>query len=521
MRRGIGSDRRPLRFLAHTVDVRRINSHRTIGRYNIPSVGVFVWRLKSYSVTRSRPHCEENVHPNCYTFSLLGQDAPLFNRPEAETDASHIAEEANVPVPIRRLAFEKHPERYYGAGKSFAIWTEGWAGFDSTQPVPIEAIVPADLSDWQYAPPLKHIAVDPVLGRFAFPLDQDQLPKKGVRVTYQYGFSADLGGGEYARPILDPSPREVETLILKIRRIRFSKPSSRNLSRWRRRDFPRLRDAISQWQEEKPQDAVIEITDSGVYVEPINLQLNADQTLQLRAADGARPIIRMLDWQTDLPDALTVTMCRGSRFTLDGLLVTGRGAQFHGPERDQPGDPRDPICGAEILIRHCTFVPGWGLECDCTPVRDGEPSLELYNIRANVRIEHSILGAIQVHEDEVQTDPIPVSISDSIVDATAPDKEAIGAPGYAVAHAVLTMLRCTVFGIVDVHAVALAENCIFNNCLNVARRQLGCMRFCHVPYGCRTPRRYHCQPDLVRRRSKKPCARRLRLKVCPRRHRPN
>src|SRR6266567_682854 len=60
----------PFDSLAYTVDVRRINSHRAIGRYNIPSVGVFVWRLKSYSVTRSRPHCEENVHPNCYTFSL-------------------------------------------------------------------------------------------------------------------------------------------------------------------------------------------------------------------------------------------------------------------------------------------------------------------------------------------------------------------------------------------------------------------------------------------------------------------
>jgi hypothetical protein len=83
------------------------------------------------------------------------------------------------------------------------------------------------------------------------------------------------------------------------------------------------------------------------------------------------------------------------------------------------------------------------------------------------------------------------------VDATAPDKEAIGSPGYAVAHTVLTMKRCTVFGIVDIHAVTLAENCIFNNCLNVARRQLGCMRYCYVPLGCRTPRRYHCQPDLV------------------------
>jgi hypothetical protein len=47
------------------------------------------------------------------------------------------------------------------------------------------------------------------------------------------------------------------------------------------------------------------------------------------------------------------------------------------------------------------------------------------------------------------------------------------------------------------HAVQFAENCIFNNCVNVARRQIGCMRFCYVPAGCRTPRRYRCQPDMV------------------------
>ena len=49
----------------------------------------------------------------------------------------------------------------------------------------------------------------------------------------------------------------------------------------------------------------------------------------------------------------------------------------------------------------------------------------------------------------------------------------------------------------DVHAIAKADDSIFMGCVNVARRQLGCMRFCYVPPGCRTPRRYHCQPDLV------------------------
>src|SRR5262249_1900717 len=45
----------------------------------------------------------------------------------------------------------------------------------------------------------------------------------------------------------------------------------------------------------------------------------------------------------------------------------------------------------------------------------------------------------------------------------------------------------------------LAENCIFNGLVTVARRQIGCIRFCYVPPGSRTPRRYHCQPDLVER----------------------
>lgn len=41
----------PFDPLAHGVDVRGINSQHTPGRSNIPNVGVYVWRLKPYSVT--------------------------------------------------------------------------------------------------------------------------------------------------------------------------------------------------------------------------------------------------------------------------------------------------------------------------------------------------------------------------------------------------------------------------------------------------------------------------------------
>jgi hypothetical protein len=465
----------PFDSLAHSVDVRRIDGFRTRGRYDLPSVGVFVWRLRSYSVTETPAHCAEEAGPHCFTFSVLGQDAPLYVRPRPETDPDHIAEELNLPVPVRRRAFEGRPADYYGEGRSLAIWAEGWAGFPSDRPLPVEALVAADLSGWHYAPPARHVAVDPVLGRLAFP--PGQLPRKGVRVSYQYGFSTDMGGGEYSRPLIQAGGP------VTLYRVGEHQP------------YRRIGDALRQWKHDEPRAAVIELASSGVLVEPLNIQLGRGQSLQIRAADRARAVIRLIDWQTDMPDALAIAMAPGSRLTLDGLLVTGRPVQITGT-RNESGD-RGAVCAAAVIIRHCTLVPGWEIDCDCEPGRPAEPSLELSNVRARVRIEHSIVGSIQVHEDEVRIDPIPVAISDSIIDATSGARQAVGAPGGGPAHATLSIRRSTVIGRVEVHAIELAENCLFNDCVNVARRQLGCLRFCYVPAGCRTPRRHRCQPDGV------------------------
>lgn len=471
----------PFDRIAHTVDVRRVASNRTQGRYNIPAIGLHIWRLRAYPVTRTAAYCLESSGPHCYTFSVLGQDAPLFTKPEPELLPTHIAGEMNVPAPIRRHAFERHKREYYGAEKSLAIWAGEWGDYDSAQPIPPRAIIAADLTDWQYRPPRDHIAVDPVLGRFAFP--SGQLPKR-VRVSYHYGFSASIGGGEYRRQLSQPRG----AVIYRV---------------GRNERFRHIHDALQRWRQDNPPDAVIELAESGVHVERIHAALHPNQSLQIRAAQRARPVIRLLDWETDLPDVLGVTLARGSRFTLDGLLITGRAVQIRSSDDARRGkrrpqtDAAEDICGAQVSIRHCTFVPGWGLHNNCEPRRPAEPSLELFRVHARVRIEHSIVGSIQINEDAVRAEPIPVEITDSIIDATNSEREALGAPGLPVAHCVLTIKRSTVFGYVQVHAIRLAENTIFSNCLNVARRQLGCMRFCYVPRGCRTPRRFMCQPDLA------------------------
>jgi hypothetical protein len=515
----------PFDRIARTVDMRRINSAHTRGRYSIPSVGVFIPRLRAYSVTYTQAYCLEESGPHCYMFSALGNDTPLYIKPEREADPTHIADELNLPTPIRRRALEKdimragndsnYASQYYGENKSFAIWARDWPTPDSVQPIPPSAIIVADLTGWQYRPPLDHVAVDPVLGRIAFPPDQrprrDPRPQmrrlRGVRVTYHYGFSADMGGGEYERPLQQPANAQVL-------RVEDAAQLEKALAPWRS-DTPEF--------EQQPQDAVIEITKSGVYVLPFDITLKPDHSLQLRAANRVRPVIRLLDYEAGFPDSLLVTIGPGSRFTLDGLLITGRPVHIQAGEEmrtqsaaiqamltgrqlplkgSSPSTDRDAVlpgtvCPAEVVIRHCTLVPGWGIGPKCEPMRPAEPSLELYKVRAQVRIEHSIIGSIQVNEDEVRSEPIPIQISDTILDATSGEREALGAPGRPGAHAILTIRRSTVFGIVQVHAIELAENSIFNDCLNVARRQLGCMRFCYVPPECRTPRRYHCQPDLV------------------------
>ena len=454
----------PFDETAHTVDVRRINAPRSPGWHNIPSVGLFVWRLKSYSVTQTPAYCAEEVGPQCYTFSVLGNDTPLFTKPQPEAEPTDIAGELNLPLPIRRRAMEANLADYYGPKKSLYIWRADTKK-GGRQPVALEDIIVADLTNWQYRAPRGKVAVDPVLGRIAF--HPRQLPKQGVWVSYHYGFSADIGGGEYERQ--PPQPTDAT----------FYRVGEGEA-------FSRIGDALKQWHKDEPAQAVIEITDSGVYVEQINIELGEDQILHLQAANHARPVIRLLNWQTDLPDHIAVRGEAGSRFYMDGLLVTGRGMQVVGD-----------VC--QLTITHCTLTPGWAIGPDCEPVRLTEPSLMLMDTRAQVHISYSILGAIQVSENEVLTDPIPIHLSDSVLDATHQEREALGAPDWHLAHAVLTIQRCTVVGVVQTHAIDLAENSIFMGEVKVGRRQRGCVRFCSVQPGSRTPRRYHCQPDLVER----------------------
>lgn len=611
----------PFDEVAHTLDVRRVTSHQTQGRYNIPGIGVFVWPLQVYSVTRATACCPDmNLRPHCFTFNVFGIDVPLFTLPDPETDETHIAEEMNLPVPITRRTLRERKVDYYGEGRSIQIWREE----DNNRKTPVlpEEIVVADLSDWGHRkrriPAKGHVALDPELGRIAFHPKEE--PKNGVTVTYYFGFSADIGGGEYERSLSQAEDAQIyrvgsqelfktvnkavegwqrdkamfKDAIIEIAKGDIYNPEAekdllknatisegeslqirveggRTYGIGTKGEFKTVSEALQVWKKEKAneervkdavientegsaygpceeedladtaakdegdappirsedgtiyrvgsnekfktlsealegwkkkdeanralfKDAVIEIMEGGVYgpVEekdfPETVNIGEDESLQIRAASGIRPIIRMPD-RVNVLDYFTVENSseessqvpvvprRGGRLILDGLMA-GQSIRIRGNLE-------------HLTIRHCTIMPG-------------KAFLELEDLHCSVNIEHCIMGSIRVSQEAVTTEPLKINVSDSILDTVGRSLGAISNQEDNYAHAVFRIERCTVLGRVMAQAIDLAENCIFADRVQVVRSQQGCMRFCYVRVPAdadaeefKTPRRYHCQPDLA------------------------
>ncbi|MDF0668192.1 MAG: hypothetical protein P0119_19275 [Nitrospira sp.] len=436
----------------HTVDVRRLGSRRSQGLYNPTHVGVFVWRLKAYSVGPTQASAD-NLEQGQYRFDAFGHDVPLYTLPVEEPAPTHITDEINLPVPIRRRALRDRLADYYGEGKSFCIWID-----DAEEPLDLKDIVPTDLSRWScsFNGNRSWVAVDPQLGRLFF-----AQPPKMVRVSYHYGFSADIGGGEYDRPMLQVVGKTGTT---------ESSPTLYKVD-----SGQDLITAFQQWGRDQPSHAVIEVVRSGWFDIPegrVSLSLKANQILHLRAANAVRPVIH---------GTFDVTVHSGSRLLLDGLLIDG--------SLVLKGAPEEQNTQAEILLRHCTLVSGKGA--------DASPSLELTRIGWKVVIESSIVGPLHVLQNEVRTEPLQIRVINSIIDSGSDGATAVGASNHDVAHAVLSIERSTILGQVQAHAIDSAVNTIFTGLVHVDRRQRGEMRFCYVAPESRTPNRRQCQPDLA------------------------
>jgi hypothetical protein len=432
--------------LLHTVDVRSVTTGD--GRYNIPNIGLFLWRVGSFPLTRSPAVVDRQMGGGkCFRFNPLGIDMPLYSKALTEDEIIHLAEPKNVPMPLDRRWAKAHIDDYYGRTRSFLV-------ISGDPPQPVVKVEICDLSDTQDAtgnPTWAHlpapgsgmVVVDPMLGRLAFA----DPPAAQPLVSFHYGFTAEIGGGEYERSLnYEKGRTELE--------VSGNGP---------------LQAALDQIAE----GGTVKVTDSGHHQEALVITVADDQTVVLYASNGARPLL-------DATGPVYLNLGTRSTLIIDGLVIRGGPLELTGF-----GDNETRT----LILRHCTLVPGPAV-----------PSLIVSHPFAQVELNRCITGPLHVMREA------RVELINSILDATE-----AGLVAYRgreadppAAGGVLTMKNCTCIGKVHASQIELASNCIFvanNTDANwpgpvwADRRQDGCMRFCYVPLGSITPRRFHCQPE--------------------------
>jgi hypothetical protein len=128
-----------------------------------------------------------------------------------------------------------------------------------------------------------------------------------------------------------------------------------------------------------------------------------------------------------------------------------------------------------LHVTHATLVPDDGGLTVNTGAGTGQQNQTLA-----ITLQRSICGPLAIGDS-----PRLLRLTDSIVD---------GGGGVAITAGAAEIDSCTIFGTSAMRALE-ASNSIFTGEVTVARRQIGCVRFCYLPLGSRAPRRYRCQPQ--------------------------
>lgn len=483
----------PFDSVTRNVDVRRIASQR--GKYNIPNIGIFLYRLRDYSISAPAYRFDDSR----YLFDVLGKDIQLFNRSEKEDEISHLAEPLNVPQPLSRRVMARRLALYYGAeseqgDRSVLLEIDGQqivpADPSLANPNPPQLkdlIAICDLSDlkdqngnvvtdlngkavWAHAPKEK-IAIDPQLGRIALPVKSPpEAPPDDVRVSYRYGFSADMGGGEYERAATFASAGTTVKV-----------PD----------DHTKLQDALDEIQ---TSGGVVEVETNNQFLEIPAIAAGAGQgaTIELRAANHQRPTMIL---PGDASGDLIVTGGPNSEVTLNGWLIAG--GRLRVPALDADGN-RNRL--RRLSLVHCTLAPGHIAAFEipdavAIPAQPPAPRLVIEIPDVQVVIDSCIVGSVRAVRGA------EVHIKDSIVDASAPDEIAFKGIAEDVGGSV-RIENSTIVGKLCAETIEYASNTIFLAAadswaapVRAERLQQGCVRFSFVPEGAQVPRRHRCQPS--------------------------
>jgi len=476
---------------AHLPEMRRIATRG--GRYNVPNVGIYLWRLQSYPLSGVTARRLTSGEPNTFAFHPVGVDMQLFNAASSETEMTHLAEEQNVPAPLRRLTLNaefaglRHGSdaalRFMSReAPSLRLFVEIAGAGTLTEIEPRNMYICDIPDDVELAsPPPLVVAIDSARGRMRFPAALDVTR---VLTNHHYGFPGDLGGGSY-----DRAASLAQGQALPARRYDWQVGVSHagETAFPPAQIFSSVAAAVAEWNNQPPGlSGVIAILDNetdGVFAASpaavIEIEIKAGSRLLIVAAswprreDFTRPV------GSFVPAGLRAHI--RSEIVVRGLAPTGAATAgelvLNGLLIEGALTVADGSLGA-LSLQHCTLASPHSLEP--LQVSQGNDRLEL-------NIDRSVVGGV-VAGVPLQS----LEVRDSIISATA------GSPSLAVDAATTACVfeSSTFEGAVSAQTL-IASNCLFNAMVSAVRRQSGCVRFSYVPPGSATPRRYRCQPELA------------------------
>ena len=294
----------------HTADLRV--GQGNFGWYNIPHLGVFLWRLISFGVGPVTPVPVAQC-PGWYSFDPTGRQVPLF---AAGRSANQYGDnwvspvDGQLPGPIGQALLDADTKAGAGGlglyGKAPGSALAVCIAFLSP---PHSELLPAD----------EELVLRPTYGRFAHSISPPQVEHDLV-ASYHYGFPSEIGAGPYDRRVGGlsiPTPTPKVTAVS---------------------------GGGAAFAAAIPANGIgtVTIADSLTYSPSDSgaAELSVRGALTLRSGELQRPLIRLSAGQN-----WVFTGVNGSSLVLDGLFVSG-------------GDV--VLCGAfaDVTLSCCTLDPG-------------------------------------------------------------------------------------------------------------------------------------------------------------------
>lgn len=489
------------------------------GRYNIPNLGLFVWRLDAYPLGflvneaagyLGGPQARiSSAGPGLRQFDALGADRLLYNRPIADRSIAARATERVVPAALDRRLLHRDlnglRDGTPGAGRWFGEQPALRIRLDGAE-VPPARLWSCNLETWDdggnvtWRRPANagEVFFDPELGRLSLNAADES---KSVETSYAYAAPFDIGGGPYDR--------------------------TASWEDWRGDFFPEGADlpwriGVSARAEELNDDPAL----GDIVVDTL---LKAIQRWNGQAAAGSRGIIVLVDNATYADNLATPTrrirIPPGARLAIVSAAWPLAGG---GLARQRAEKVLSPI-HRRAHVRSNVHVVGEAGNPDDEPgallidglLIEGEIAVQDGQL-GMLDIRHSTVGgaanglpkgvrvvanneSLTVRLDGAISGPLSlgdatggVIVRGSIVgeDRTAGEDPDTMTLVIDAQEADLVLAASTLFGRCEVRSIE-AENSLLIGRARAAQRQHGCVRFCYAPRSSRVPRRYRCQPDLA------------------------